>query len=573
MKDVLRADPNQVDALIALGVLAGMRGQLGEAVKHLKRAAQRSPGSDAAQYNLGQALIRLGQHAEAAEALDRAVAIADQPHIHEKLGDCLRQLGRLDEAVAHYQRALDQSGPRAGDMLLSSLVETKRRICDWTGLAALETRLLDAVARGGTVEPLLLHYVSDDAALLKRNAIAYADGFLRPMIDPAVTARRFEHKRSERQRLRVGYLCSDFRNHATAHLIADMIESHDRGRFEIVALSYGLDDKSAMRKRLEAAFDRFVDVAQLASADIARKIHGLGIDILIDLNGYIANSRPEILAARAAPIQCHYLAFPGTLGNRDTDYMIVDPVIVPPGDEVHYVEALARLPDCYQANDRRRAAATQTPSRAACGLPETGAVLASFNNAIKLSPAVFDIYMRVLTATPGSVLWLFAEDELTSANLKREAAARGVAPERLIFAAYVPLPEHLARLRHADLLLDSFPYGAHTTASDALWMGVPVLTVAGRSFASRVGASLLRAAGLPELVAPTPADYEREAITLARDPDRIAQLKHKLAAAREGCALFDTARFTRHLEAAYAMMWARWLRGEAPATFDVSAMD
>ena len=260
LKDVLKADPNQLDALIALGVLSGMRGQLADAVKHLKRATQRSPASEGAQYNLGQALIRLGRHAEAAEALERAVAIADQPQFHEKLGDCLRQLGKLDKAAKHFARAVELSGNRAGGMLLSSLIETKRRICDWAGLDALQMRLLETVRRGEAVEPLLMHYVTEDPTLHSRNATTYVDHFLRPAIDPAMLARRFEHPRRERQRMRIGYLCSDFRNHATAHLIAGMIEHHDRQRFEIVALSYGADDASDMRRRLVAAFDRFVDL-------------------------------------------------------------------------------------------------------------------------------------------------------------------------------------------------------------------------------------------------------------------------------------------------------------------------
>ncbi len=572
LKDVLKADPNQIDSLIALGVLSGMRGQLADAVKHLKRAAQRSPGSQAAQYNLGQALIRLGRHAEAAEALQQAVAIEDQPQFHEKLGDCLRQLGQLDKAATHFSRAVQLNGNRAGGMLLSSLIETKRRICEWEGLGALEMLLLETVRRGEPVEPLLMHYVTDDPVLHRRNATTYVDLFLRPAIDPAMLARRFEHPKRERQRLRIGYLCSDFRNHATAHLIAGMIEHHDRQRFEIVALSFGADDASDMRRRLVAAFDRFVDLSRLSSDEIARKIHGLGIDILVDLNGYIANGRPEIFAARPAPIQCHYLAFPGTLGSADIDYMIVDPVIVPNGEDGYFTEALVRLPDCYQANDNKRVAAASMPSRQACGLPEvsqSNVVLASFNNAIKLSPVMFDIWMRVLAAVPGSVLWLFADDTRAPDNLRREATQRGVDPARLVFAPYASPADHLARLRYADLLLDSFPYGAHTTASDSLWMGVPVLTATGRSFASRVGASLLKAAGLPELISPSLDAYEREAIALARDPGRRAALKSRLTATRDTCALFDTARFTRHLEAAYLEMWARWLRGEKPAAIDV----
>ena len=570
LKDILRAEPGQFDALLAYGVLCGMRGQSAEAVKHLTRAVARKPDSDEAQYNLGQALIRLGRHADAVPPLQRAAVLSGRSATHEKLGDCLRQLGRLDEAVASFTRAIATESPPGDPMLLSSLIETRRRICDWNGLSGLEARLARHVQSGRPAEPLLLHYLGDDPAHHKRNAIAYWQQFLKPMIAPQLPSRPFEHKRHGRARLRIGYLCSDFRNHATSHLIAELIERHDRARFEIVALSFGPDDNSPMRRRLEAAFDRFVDLGPFASADIARRIHALGIDILVDLNGYISNARPAILAARPAPIQCHYLAFPGTLGSDVIDYMIVDPVIVPPGEEHHFTEQLVRLPDCYQANDRKRAIAEPGPSRASCGLPEQGLVLCSFNNAIKITPALFAVWMRVLAAVPGSVLWLFADNAWTPTHLRREAETHGIDAGRLVFAGYASPADHLARLELADLFLDTFPYTAHTTASDALWLGLPVLTLKGRSFASRVGASLLQAAGLPELITTTIADYERLAIELAHNPAQLAALRARLAARRDTCPLFDTPRLARHLEAAYLEMWARHQRGQSACGFDVA---
>jgi predicted O-linked N-acetylglucosamine transferase (SPINDLY family) len=572
LKDILRADATQFDALLLLGVLSGMRDHTADAVKLLSRAVRRRPDSEEALYNLGQALIRMGRFEEAAGALQNAVALAPLPQAHEKLGDCLRHLGRLPDAIVHYARAVELAGEGAGALLLSSLVETKRRICDWSGLDAIEQRLRQRVEAGDVAEPLLLLYLFDDARLHHDNAVAYAQRLLAPTLAQSPRTRRFEHKPRDRDRLRIGYLCSDFRNHATSHLVADLIESHDRTRFEIVGLSFGPDDKSAMRQRMVTAFDRFVDLRTRTSEEIARQIHALGIDILVDLNGYIANARPQILAARSAPIQCHYLAYPGTLGGSDIDYMIVDRVIVPPGEDARFTEALVRLPDCYQANDRRRVVADM-PTRAYRGLSEGAFVFASFNNAIKLSPMMFDVWMRILTAVPGSVLWLFAEDQATSDNLRREAAARGVEATRLAFAQYAPPAEHLARLRLADLFLDTQPYTAHTTASDALWVGLPVLTIEGSAFAGRVGASIVKAAGLPELIMPSRETYEREAIALARDPERVARLKAKVAAGRGACRLFDTPRFARHLEAAYREMWARWQRGEPPSGFDVARID
>jgi protein O-GlcNAc transferase len=573
LKDVLKADPGQLDALVAFGVLCGMRGHDADAVRYLSRAVAKAPRSDAAQYNLGQALIRLGRHADAAAALTVAAGLSDMPQAHEKLADCLRQMNRLDEAASHYRRAIERSGVRAGSMLLSSLVEAQRRICDWSDLNARQAQLIGRVQRGEPGEPLLMHYVSDDPALLLKNANTYNVEFLRHMLEPAPGKPRFPHPRRTRQRLRIGYLCSDFRNHATSHLMAELFECHDRERFEIIAISFGPGDASPMRRRLERAFDRFVDVAGVVSEQIAKRIHALGIDVLVDLNGYIANARPEILLARPAPVQCHYLAFPGTLASPGIDYQIVDPVIAPPGEQSNYAEAIVRLPDCYQPNDSRREVSPVRPSRSECGLPGHGTVLASFNNSIKLSPTLFEIWMRVLTAVPASVLWLFADNAWAPDNLRAAAVRSGVAPGRLVFAAYVPSADHLARIPLADLLLDSFPYGAHTTASDALWMGVPVLTLAGRSFASRVGASLVTSAGLPELVMPSFATYEAEAIALARSSGRLADLKTRLAQTRATSRLFDTPRLARHLEAAYQGMWIRWQNGEPPESFDLPPRD
>ena len=560
LKDILRADAKQFDALLTYGVLCGMRGHNADAVKHLTRAISRKPTSDAALYNLGQALIGLGRHAEAIEPLQQAATLVERGQIHEKLGDCQRQLGRLVEAVASFTRAVELDGAASSTMLLSSLIETKRRICDWNGIDELQRRLTSLVEAGQPAEPLLMHYVSDDPALHLRNARGYWQRFLQPMFAQHLPPTPFSHRRPtpagpELPRVRIGYLCSDFRNHATSHLIAEMIELHDRERLEIIALSLAKSDGSAVRRRLEAAFDRFVDLEVATDAERARRIHGLGIDILVDLNGYIANSRPAILAARPAPVQCHYLAFPGTLGSDVIDYHIVDPRIAPPGDDRYFTERLVRLPDCYQATDRQRMIDTPSPSRATCGLPATGIVLCSFNNAIKITPQIFDVWMRILTAAPECVLWLFAADVATTDRLRGAAETHGVSRDRLIFAGYAPPPQHLARLALADLFLDTFPYSAHTTASDALWVGLPVLTLTGRSFASRVGASLLRAADMPELITASMADYERTAIELATDAPKLEALQARLAAQRDSCRLFDTPRFTRHMDAAYLEMW------------------
>jgi predicted O-linked N-acetylglucosamine transferase (SPINDLY family) len=570
LKDVLRADANNYDALLTLGVLCGQRNDLVQSVRHLTHAVRRRPQSGEALYNLGQALIGLQRFADAAEVLTRAVAVADLPHVHEKLGDCLVRLDRLPEAAHHFDRAVARAGPNASGMLVSSLVEASRRLCAWSDLGRHERRLVEMVANGEPVEPLLLNYVTDDPAVLKRNAMAYATRFLAARLPMAPPLSREQRKTRPHRRLRVGYLCGDFRTHATSHLMAELFESHDRTCFEFYGLSFGPDDKSPLRKRIESAFEHFVDVHRLSTPDMVKRIQALAIDILVDLNGYIANSRPDVLMLRPASVQCHYLAFPGTLGMPMIDYLLADPIIAPSGSEADFTESLVRLPDCYQPNDSKREVAPGRPSRDTYGLPEQGVVLASFNNTIKLSPAMFEIWMRVLAAVPDSVLWLFSDNAWAFDHLRSEAQRAGIGPERTVLAAHVRSPDHLARLAQADLLLDSFPYGAHTTASDALWMGVPTLTLSGRSFASRVCASLLTSVGLPELIATSPSDYERQAIALASDPTRIASLKAHLAQQRTS-PLFDTPRLARALEMAYAEMWRLWSAGDPARTFDVPA--
>jgi predicted O-linked N-acetylglucosamine transferase (SPINDLY family) len=324
-----------------------------------------------------------------------------------------------------------------------------------------------------------------------------------------------------------------------------------------------------MRTRLEAAFDRFVDVDCASDTDIARDIRKMEIDIAVDLMGYTRGARPGILAMRPAPLQIHYLGYPGTLGADYIDYLIADSVVIPDEERAYYAEKIAYLPDSYQCNDSQRRAADVIPSREEAGLPETAFVFCCFNNNYKIMPEIFGIWMRLLSTVEGSVLWLLEDHPASASNLRREAKALGIATDRLVFAPRVPLDQHLARLKLADLFLDTLPYGAHTTASDALWVGVPVLTCLGSSFAGRVAASLLTSANLPELITHSLEDYERCARNLALNPSAVVSLKEKLTENRMSLPLFDTARITRNLETAYNVMWGRLQRGETPVTFSV----
>ena len=373
-------------------------------------------------------------------------------------------------------------------------------------------------------------------------------------------------------RIKIAYLSADFRQHPVAYLMAELLERHDRGRFEIIGLSFGPDDRSEMRARLVAAFDQFLDVRAKSDAEVARLLCELKVDIAIDLQGYTRDCRPRILAHRPAPIQVNYLGFPGTMGAEFIDYIIADETVVPFEHQPFYAEKIVHLPDCYQVNDTKRKIAEWMPTRQEVELPEEGCAFCCFNNNWKITPEVFGVWMRLLHAVEGSVLWLFGDNESAERNLRKEAQARGIDPARLVFAGRLPLEDHLARHRLADLFLDTLPYNAHTTASDALWIGLPVVTRLGGSFAGRVAASLLNAIGLPELVTHSIEDYEALALRLAKDPSLLEGYRNRLATNRLTHPLFDTDRFRRHIEAAYLQMWEIWQRGEQPRSFAVEAL-
>jgi predicted O-linked N-acetylglucosamine transferase (SPINDLY family) len=471
-------------------------------------------------------------------------------------------LTRYDEAIEEFTRvlALDPERRYARVMLLLSQLHS----CDWRELEETSAVLRADVENGKPgVEPFAFLLLSDSAQAQRQCAEAWVAANF-PSPSPLWRGERYRHNR-----IRVAYLSADFHEHATAYLMAELFEQHDRERFAVYAISSGPDDGSAMRSRLQRAFEHFIDVRHVGDEQVARRPRELEIDIAIDLKGYTHEGHPEVFAYRPAPVQVNYLGYPGTLGSPHHDYIVADDVVLPPADRRYFTEQVVYVPDCYQVNDRRRAIADRTPARGDLGLPAEGFVFCSFNNNYKITPAMFDVWMRLLQAVDGSVLWLLAANATAPRNLRREAVARGVAPERLVFAPRVDLPAHLARQRVADLFLDTLPCNAHTTASDALWAGLPVLTCAGTTFAGRVAASLLEAAGIPDLVTTSPAEYEALALRLAQDPDALGALRTKLARNRDACPLFDSDRARRHLEDAYTTMWEHAQRGEAPAGFTV----
>jgi predicted O-linked N-acetylglucosamine transferase (SPINDLY family) len=560
--------PDLAEAHNNIGNLLKETGRLDEAVASYNRALTLTPDDAVIHNNLGAVLHALGRSEEAIASYRRALAF-DPDYVEAlcNLGDVLNWQGKRIEALAYFARAVALKPD--DDMALASWFYEKQHLCDWDGYHDAEAR-----ARKGGNPPyslctgFTLLGISSTAQERFERIRRMASQYDVPEADlcPRRPPRR-------RERIRLGYLSADFRQHAVAVLCAGLIEQHDRREFEVIGYSYGPDDHSGLRGRFARAFDRFHDIAGLAHRRAAELIHADEVDILVDLTGYTGPCRPMILAHRPAPIQVNYLGYPSTMGADFVDYVIVDRFVVPADQQPYFSEKLVHLPACYQCNDDKREIAAHSPSRAECRLPEDGFVFCCFNNVYKITPDFFEIWMRLLRAVPGSVLWLMNVNHLTRANLAREATARGVEPARIVLAPPMPLAAHLGRHRLADLFLDTLPYNAHTTGSDALWAGLPVVTCAGDSFAGRVGGSLLRAAGLPELVTSSLEEYEKLALRLARDPALLRGLRDRLAQHRTSCPLFDTARSARDLEAAYRAMQRRREAGLPPAPFAVAPFE
>lgn len=536
-----------------------------EALFDFDRALTFSPAIADGWLGRGIALFRLGRFDEAEAAFDECLRLRpqDKNALYNRANARLARK-HFDDA-AHDAETLLQLDPEyayAPGLLLHARVYA----CDWRDYQGLCSSTADAVKNGRrAIHPFLNLAISDVPALNLRAAEIFARDLYPPSSSSRWRGELYRH-----DRIRIAYLSADFYDHATAFLMAGVFEQHDRRRFETIAMSYGSSDRSQMRHRLESAFDHFLDVRALSDRAIAEKLRAMEVDIAIDLKGYTGEARPGILAQRAAPIQVHYLGYPGSLGTSTIDYLIADEIVIPPHAMKHYAERVVYLPGCYQCNDSKRSDFAVNPTRADLGLPENSFVFCCFNSSFKIGPDIFAVWMRLLREIPDSVLWLLKSSSGAAANLGREAAWQGIAPERLVFAELVPLREHLARLRVADLALDTFPYGAHTTASDAVWAGVPLLTIAGASFASRVAASILTSAGTSGLIAASADDYLDRAVSLARSREALAAIRKDLRERRGAMSLFDTALFTRRLESAYAMMYERYRSGLPPACFTVS---
>ena len=532
--------------------------QFDQAIINYNKAISLKPDNAEAYNNLGFLLDELKQFDQAMVHYHKAISIKpDFAEAYNNLGGVLSELKRYNEALTHFNQSI-KINPEI-DYLLDNLTHTKMQLCDWDGIDLLTNRLIENTLKHNKISnPFVSIALIDSPELHHQTAKIYADTrYPENKILPGLT------KYPKHPKIRIGYFSADFREHPVSYLTAELFELHNRDQFEIIAFSFGVNTQDHLRKRLEEGFDQFLDVKDQTAQEIAILARQMEIDIAIDLGGFTSDCRTEIFAMRAAPIQLSYIGYLGSMGANYFDYLIADPTIIPITHQQYYAEKIVYLPS-YQVNDTKREISEKRFTRSELGLPLNGFVFCCFNSIYKITPSTFDSWMRILLSLEDSVLFLLDENETATNNLKKQAKLRGVSENRLIFAKPLPLPEYLARYRIADLFLDTLPYNAGTTASDALRMGLPVLTLMGESFASRMAASLLNAVGLVELITTNQKAYESLAIELASHPKRLEAVRNKLRDKFKTSALFNPMLFTQHLESAYLAMYQRYQDDLAP---------
>lgn len=597
-KQIISLSPGLVDAYNSLGLALEKQGYLDEALKNYHAAINLQENNFDAYANLARVYAAQNNFQVAIENLRQALAIdPDHADANNNLGCLLAEQGKFEQALSYFQRftelsphdvngyfnlgktlyLLGQLGAARDNLkkVLSiqpdySLAESlllyiQLKFCDWTTYAKSRQHIVDNIKLGASgYQPLAFLAISSSAVEQKQCVENRAKNF--PVPSSLWTGECYSHNK-----IRIAYLSNDFRDHPVCFLMAGLFEQHNREQFEVFAISLKTEAHD-YGQRIKGAFDQFIDVSGQTEYEIASLLRSLEIDIAIDLMGWTYGQKLGIFAYRPAPIQVNYLGYPGTIGADYIDYIIADSYLIPPESQLFYTEKIVYLPDCFQANDDRRLMSSHRPTRSEVGVPESAFVFCSFNDSYKFNPDFFDIWMRLLKTFPNSVLWLAANNEWAKKNLLDEAKMRNVNSDRLIFAERLPYPDHLARLHLADLFLDSLPFNAGATASDALWAGVPVLTCSGEAFASRMAGSLLHAIGLPELITNNLEEYEALALELASHPKKLAGIRARLASNKETYPLFNTRRFTRHIELAYMNMWQRYQRGESPVSFAVPSV-
>ena len=524
-----------------------------EALANYDRAIQIKPDYAEAYLNCGAILSELKRYDEALANYDRAIQIKpDYAEAYLNCGLIFSELKRYDESLRNYERAV-KIKPEI-DYLLSNIIHIKMFLCDWHNWGNTLDQLREKIQHKKKVSnPFALMSLIDDPELQKKSSEIYInDKFPAPNFFPKFNCYLMHNK------IRIGYFSADFHNHATMHLIAELFERHDKSQFELIAFSFGPDYQDEWRKKAISIFDQFIDVRNKTDIEITSLARELEIDIAVDLKGFTQYSRTAIFASRAAPIQVNYLGYPGTMGAEYIDYIIADRILIPEDKQKYYSEKIVYLPNSYQVNIKERSVSDKPIDRRGMGLPKDAFVFCSFNNNYKITPETFDSWMRILQAVEDSVLWIFKTNDTAVENLKKEAKLRGINSARLVFADFLPVEEHLKRIQLADLFLDTLPFNAHTTASDALRVGLPVLTQMGESFSSRVAGSLLNAVNLNELITTNKDDYESLAINLAKNPEKLSQIKNKLKRNLITCPLYNATLFTKHIEIAYLEMCERF---------------
>ena len=589
---VIRLAPNHVDAIFQRAITSYFLGKYSQALSDFSLFLTHRPDHAEAHHQRANTLISLHRINEAIEGYRSAISFnSNHVDAHNNLGCALQEaycfdqalvyheaairimpsavssyfnagtallrLNRYEEAIARFGEALELD-PQY-DFLFGNCLYLKMKVCDWSNYQSNMQLLLEKVNRGEKAISAFAFLALVDSALLQQKVAKVWISAKHPENNSLGRSPKVNGHR----KIRIGYFSADFHNHATAWLMAELFERHDKDRFELFAFSFGRNKQDEMRQRIAVAFDQFFDVRNKSDLEVAQLSRSWGIDIAIDLKGFTEDARTGIFAHRAAPIQVNYLGYPGTMGASYIDYIIADRTLIPEASQRYYSEKVVYLRGSYQVNDCHRKISDRIFTKAEVGLPESGFVFCCFNNNYKITPDVFDSWVRILKAVPSSVLWLFEDNPIAAANLRKEAQQRGLDPNRLVFAKRMALAEHLARHRLADLFLDTLPCNAHTTASDALWVGLPVLTRVGEPLAARVAASLLNAIQLPELITQTEAEYEALAIDLATHPDKLSAIKDKLQQNRLATPLFDTQRYTTNLEAVYSEMYERY-RADLP---------
>ena len=559
--------PDYADAHNNLGSALKNQGNLKGAIASYQKAISLKSDFAMAHNNLGNAQLDQSNLKGAISSYQKAISLKpDYPEAHNNLGAALKDQGDLQDAIASFQKAISLKPDFA--MAHGQMIYQKAHVCDWSKTSDdMEKESLLGIETDA-IPPFTMLGLEDEPSKHQIRSELYSKS-----IYPQKRKSLKAVPKAKSERMKIGYFSADFHNHATMFLMSQVFASHDQKRFEVHVFSYGANTNDVIRKKLIENVDAFHDVRDLSDPQIVEKARALKLDLAIDLKGYTGGTRLAAFAEGIAPVQMSFLGYPGTLGASFIDYIVADPIVIPKELQKHYSEQIMYLPNTYQPTDNTRDISDTRPSRQSVGLPETGFVFACFNNNYKISPREFDIWMRLLTKLEGSVLWLLRSNKWAEQNLKKEAEARGVSAERLIFAERLPQADHLARQALADLFLDTFNVNAHTTTSDALWAGLPVLTKIGQGFAARVAGSLLAAMGLPELITETEEEYEALALDLATNPNKLTALKSKLSSNIKTHPLFDSELFTRHLEQGYEMVIQNHLEGNAPKTFYIPAKD